>query len=428
MADPDQLFVWIHLPGSSEPELCGRASSTQGPAGRTGDFLYRRKYLERPDAIPVDPVRLPLTNTVQTTNLLFGHFSALLDAGPDRWGKRMIDRAFGPQTEYGYLRHVGDATTGALAFSGVDEEPWHAEPPRYESLEDLQEASRLIELNQPVQPELERLLRNGTGGGARPKTTVRHKDSLWIAKFKSIDDPAALPSNPKVEHATLLLARLAGVRTVEHELKLVGGQDVLLVKRFDRQPLEGGRWARSRYVSARTIFYSDESYARFSFSGSYPRLGQEFRRWVAAPAVDAAQLFGRMAFNCLASNTDDHDLNLGLLSDDGRSFRLAPAFDLVAGVHATRRLDLGMIVGEFGAAATRENLLSSAERFQLDRESAAAIIDQVETVVAAEWRRCFEAAGIGQADQAKYQQSFCPPGFRDPQPPVPRPAVTRRKR
>ena len=49
-------------------------------------FRYGKRYLQRPDAIALDPVRLPLT---QAQYRSAGLFSALRDASPDRWGRKV---------------------------------------------------------------------------------------------------------------------------------------------------------------------------------------------------------------------------------------------------------------------------------------------------------------------------------------------------
>ncbi|OHB39156.1 MAG: hypothetical protein A2882_16130 [Phenylobacterium sp. RIFCSPHIGHO2_01_FULL_70_10] len=87
----------------------------------------------------------------------------------------------------------------------------------------------------------------------------------------------------------------------ESQIVTVGGRDVLLVKRFDRQRVEGG-YARARMVSALTLLETDETpdgRARWS----YVRLAETLRRISERPADEARELFGRMVCNALVSNT-----------------------------------------------------------------------------------------------------------------------------
>jgi hypothetical protein len=84
-----ECYVYITLPGQTAPVTAGRFTLTTDrrdiPLGR---FVYGRRYLERPDAVPLDPLELKLSSRVYETNALKGVFGALRDAGPDYWGRR----------------------------------------------------------------------------------------------------------------------------------------------------------------------------------------------------------------------------------------------------------------------------------------------------------------------------------------------------
>ena len=61
---------------------------------------------------------------------------------------------------------------------------------------------------------------------------------------------------------------------------------------------------------------------------SYLEIADAIRRYGASPAADLRQLWRRMLFNVLISNTDDHLRNHGFLYIEGAGWRLAPAYDL----------------------------------------------------------------------------------------------------
>ncbi len=61
---------------------------------------------------------------------------------------------------------------------------------------------------------------------------------------------------------------------------------------------------------------------------SYLDLADQMRRWITNPTDDLNQLFKRIAFNGLVSNTDDHPRNHGFVHN-GNSYRLSPVYDLV---------------------------------------------------------------------------------------------------
>lgn len=88
-----ECHVYITLPGETEAVTAGRFVLTADrPGTPLGRFVYGRRYLERPDSVELDPVELRLARGVHETTRLNGVFGALRDAGPDFWGRRIIER------------------------------------------------------------------------------------------------------------------------------------------------------------------------------------------------------------------------------------------------------------------------------------------------------------------------------------------------
>ena len=119
------LFLWIYLPGATASVVAGRLDVGHTVAGSVGRFVYGKSYLDRPNAIPLDPVTLPLNSKEYTFTTLKGFPGVVLDACPDRWGKRVIHRLYGAQIDpEGYLLLNDPGRAGALAFSrSSDEHP-----------------------------------------------------------------------------------------------------------------------------------------------------------------------------------------------------------------------------------------------------------------------------------------------------------------
>lgn len=417
ISDQETIFVWVYLPRQISPTLCGRVSRSVCAAGRPkGEFVYQKSYLRNPLAIPLDPVLLPLQNIVFDTLLLNGHFSVLLDAGPDSWGRREIDQWIGPQTDLSYLWHAAGDQVGAIAFSLTpDVKPFNAGFNGFPSttLHDLLEFSELLENNLPIPDKFNSLLKVGTSaGGARPKATLLHKQRQWLAKFPSTSDPVDLPSNPTLEKTALDLAEIAGLDVPRRELIHVAGKDVLLVERFDRQLLEGeiNRWARYPYASARTVFFSNPALQRYAFTGSYGRLSLELATWSINTVRDRLELFRRIVFNCLVNNLDDHDLNHGFIHR-GNGFELSPLFDVVPQRPAGARPRLALHSGEFGGEATKQNLLSGCERFGLSKAVADQVIEALRAVVKANWESCLISNGVSQVHIERIAPAFCADSF-----------------
>ena len=248
------------------------------------------------------------------------------------------------------------------------------------------------------------VLRPGTSvGGARPKNVVEDGEGLWIAKFPERGDRW---SNARVEHSMLRLARECGIASAESRVVSVGAGDVLLVKRFDRQKVKGG-YLRHRMVSGLTILGADDA-AQSRDSWSYLLLADELRR---RSPVDVVELYRRMVFNALISNTDDHPRNHALIAPE-RDFHLAPAYDLTPNplISAEKR-DLALQIGNFNRYANRTNLLSAHPRFKLSLDEATAIVDRMQATVRARWYAVLCASGTSEADCERVSGAFDYPGF-----------------
>jgi len=397
------LYTWIYLPGQSQPVVAGKLTISATPAGNAGIFVYGKSYLSNPDALPIDPVSLPLRGNINHISSFNGYPGAILDACPDRWGIKVITRLRGEQDfPSGYLLLNDPGRSGCLAFSDSALSPPQELSSREFSLTQLMHAAESVENNQPVEEELLRALHPGTGG-ARPKCNLIDDDAVWIAKFPSSSD-SPLISIPRLEHAAMTLARACGINAAETKIKVVGGKDVCLVRRFDRM-VSNGNISRFVYLSARTVFYGDAGFERFK-TGSYSRLA----RWLPRYGSDnsaAGELFRRMVFNCAIRNTDDHEINHGLVFDPARGYVLAPAFDVVPQPGSHRIHQHALLIGD-SAAGTIDNLLFAHQSFGLSKEEAAAIINAVSTSVRAKWQEIFYECGFGDEEIHRLEHCFRP--------------------
>jgi serine/threonine-protein kinase HipA len=113
----------------------------------------------------------------------------------------------------------------------------------------------------PLTPDLNAALLHGTSiGGARPKALIDAGDERYVAKFSSQGD---IYSVVKAEFIAMKLAAAAGIDVAPVLLKRAGGKDVLLIRRFDREPSQQG-WHRRAMVSAPTMLGLDEMMARYA--------------------------------------------------------------------------------------------------------------------------------------------------------------------
>lgn len=338
-AEPQEAYVWVWLPGASEPVVAGLLEAA--PSGAL-DFNYASSYLERPEAIPLYEPELPLER---------GRFtprdgvvaSCLRDASPDTWGRRVIvDRWADPSVddlgELTYMLASGSDRIGALDFQSS---PYEYVPRDHgeSTLEELERAAHALDRGDHLPRALADALVHGTSiGGARPKALLRDGDRRLIAKFSSGSD-----RHPVVrgEYLAMRLARKAGLDVAEVELTAAGGRDVLLIERFDRP----GRGRRRLLVSALTLLGLGEMDA--ALDSSYATLATVVRDRFTEPSETLRELFGRITFNVLCSNTDDHARNHAAFWD-GEWLTLTPAYDICPQARSGGETRQAMAIGEDG--------------------------------------------------------------------------------
>ena len=403
MTSEREAYVYIQLPSILEtvPAALLRVQ-TLADGTQIGRFRYGDRYIQRQEAVALDPFQLPLAKEVYAFTQLKGIPGAVRDAGPDAWGRRVIEhkleRSAADLQEVDYLLHGPQDGAGYLSF-GLKVEP-PAPKRQYNRTHQLAElitATQAIEDGHPVAAHLLEQLDPGTSmGGARPKATIEDAQSLWLGKFPARDDRFNLQ---RVEFATLDLARKCGLNVTQARLEAVGEGDVLMLQRFDRQYHETRSekgYLRFGLVSGLTVLDCGDSHLDRE-RWSYPLMADNLRRWSEKPETDCVELFRRMVFNAAVTNNDDHPRNHALLRRQ-KGWLLSPAYDLVpAPVVSLERRDLALTVGDYGRTASIYNLLSQAGRFGLSPEEARRQIDQLVDVVR-HWRDSFFASGVSAKD------------------------------
>jgi serine/threonine-protein kinase HipA len=415
-----QVYVYIQLPETLDSVPAALLKVTQQQDGTyIGRFRYGDRYLERANAVELDPFQLPLGKSIYEFTKLAGIPGAIRDAAPDAWGRRVIEHKLQRDPavleETDYLIHGPQDGAGYLSF-GLKREPPAPRRPynRTHQLADLIAAAEAVEDGKRVPEHLLEQLEPGTSmGGARPKATVEHDNNLWLAKFPERTDRFNLQ---RIEYATLGLAHRCGLSTCQAQLQPVGGRDVLMLQRFDRQRAKGG-YFRLGFVSALTVLDAEDNYVSRD-RWSYPLLADNLRRWSSRPQQDCAELFRRMVFNGAVTNSDDHPRNHALLRHpDG--WRLSPAYDVVpTPMVSLERRDLALTVGSYGRTASLYNLISQSERFGISEKEAREEVRKVAAVVA-EWRAGFSACGVTREDIEFIAPAMLPTCFLNEVPPRP---------
>jgi serine/threonine-protein kinase HipA len=381
----NQLFVWIYPAGALLPRLCGRLDLI---GGRRCLFSYSEDWLAHREAFALSP-DLPLRAGAFEPPPRQDLHPIFEDAGPDRWGRRVIDTAFRParRSPIDYLALAGEDRIGALAFSWSDT---NYDIPQDQAfygadLEALSGAAHAIEVHETIDERLRRLLQPGRSvGGARPKAIIQEEGRYWIAKFPAQGDEVDVAA---VEHASLRLAGECGIDVPDSRLIAIRGRNILLVERFDRET----SGTRRHFASARTLLLAQGIDID---NIAYSELAEVARRFSPESKRDCLQLFQRMAFNVLMENTDDHEKNHAFLNARGK-WKLSPAYDLQPQLQGIGYQQLR--VGLRDHEPSVENVLSDAGRFMLTKEEATAEVERMLAVLA-HWPERFDHAGVSKRD------------------------------
>lgn len=384
----DRLYLWL-VTRPNEPLLIGELNLLRTTRGVS--LHYSESWLERGFPLSED---LPLVNeelSAEEKNMAVG---AVDDARPDRWGERVIRFIDKPPrlSLLEYLYFAGDDRFGALGVSTSADDylPRRLGPlPTLADTDQIHELIGKVQANEPVPEDQKRLITPGvTLGGARPKALVDISGEQWVIKFAD-GEPT---DTPLIEHASMTLAKKAGIRVAEtRAIRLTHGHAVA-IRRFDRR-----KGHRLHTLSAHVVLRA----AAEKFG--YPELAQILRRrGVIEGDVYLNQmheLFRRMIFNILIDNTDDHEKNHAVIVNDAQQYELSPAYDVLPSGQA-----LGfqqMRVGDDEADSTIDNALSMARMFSLNRKSAVKEVQAVSRVVN-EWKDHFAKAGVTKSDIESY--------------------------
>ncbi len=392
----DELYLWF-LADPASPQLVGELRLMA--VGKGVSLTYAASWLEKGFALSED---LPLINIEHLPRARAVAAGAVDDARPDHWGERVIQYIDKPKrlSLMEYLYYAGDDRFGAL---GVSTSNTVYLPSRNGPLPRLADAQTLSEVVAKVNAKetinaLERkmLAAGGSFGGAKPKALIEINGAQWVIKFFN-GEPIDVPL---IEHASMTLAKLAGITTAETQVVHLLGENALVLKRFDRID---ETTQRIHCLSAGTALLAEAVEGQTPDFG-YPQLAQLLRR-VGVPQnganqQDMQELFRRMVFNILIDNTDDHEKNHALLVTEplrqGR-LRLAPAFDVLPTNSGQGHQEF--IVGLDGQDSTLANAMSQCALFGFTKLAAEAEVRRVITVIDG-WQAHFKACGVTDLDVA----------------------------
>ncbi len=386
MSAPD-AFVYVEL--DSVSHLAGRLWVHSKGSAQSASFEYDEgwitgNYFALEPALQVGPGPY---HTATGRAL----FSAIGDSAPDRWGRTLLGRrerlqakeeGSTPRTllEIDYLLGVSDFTRqGALRFKREQGGPFLAEGgedvPPFLEIGRLLEAAERVSADHETREDLHLLLAPGSSLlGSRPKASVRGRDGqLMIAKFNRPDDGYDVG---RWEGVAMRLAEMAGLNVASWAVERIGGRTVLLMRRFDRR-----RETRIPFLSAMSMLEAADGETR-----SYTEIADVLRLHSASTTKDLHELWRRLVFTVLISNTDDHLRNHGFLYDGEQGWRLSPAYDLnpVPTDIRPRILSTAIIQGE-DRSASMDLAFMAAPHFGIKSGEAKEIAREVGRTVGKWW-------------------------------------------
>ena len=368
-------------------------------------FRYHEQWLENPLSFALTP-SMPL----RTGGTPFAGDGAaslpdpVADTAPDNWGRSIIQAYLGRgATELEILLSVADETrSGALRYvdeQGKIQSTDTPSVPRLPTLVDLRRLNQRFERGEGNLTQIARELR-GTGdslGGARPKSAIYDGDLLAIAKYTSERD--TLPVE-QMEVATLNLAHACGLRASKARVELLDSPyPVAIIQRFDRTA-EG----RIHFVSGRSflnlrgsnapVYYTDVAEVMRGNCGNGEQTLTEIR-----------ELYRRVIFMILVSNTDDHMKNHGFLYAGNDRWVLSPAFDINPQPYRQAQLKTG--ISELsGSEPSIKALVEAAPLFEIDETDAARMVCDMAAIIEKNWKRFAEEAGLSQEAINQYDLAF----------------------
>ena len=403
-----KILVYISL--SNENYFVGTLWSHFNRGRETSDFEYSKDWLKNPKAFSLEPALFlgagKQVNPRQTP--LFGSFG---DSAPDTWGRILMrryeaqiakDENRSPRTlnEIDYLLYVNDyARQGALRFRTEDNNDFLF-PGNLKSIPPLVNLTKLLAATEKVvdfeerNSDLQLLLAPGSSlGGARPKASVIDKDgNLCIAKFPKKDD---YTNNVLWEAVALTLAKNCGLNVQEWSLHKAGKKNVIVLKRFDRN----GN-TRIPFLSAMSMLNAIDNDSQ---THSYLDIADAIRQNGATPKEDLKELWKRIVFSILISNTDDHLRNHGFLYVNEAGWKLSPLYDV--NPSCDNKNVLSTYITETDNSQSLDLALEVCEYFEISIKNAKTIISDMKNKIK-NWKTVAKQFGLSKSEIDKMEVAF----------------------
>jgi serine/threonine-protein kinase HipA len=416
----NDLKIWVYADWQflEETQLIGFLTAQRVRGKEIFSFEYAEAWINRQNPILFLDPHLGFYKGKQYLPEEKNNFGIFLDSSPDRWGRLLMRRREAWQAkeerrdehmlfETDFLLGVFDGhRMGAVRFKLGEDGPFMndqkkmASPP-WTSLRELEHASLQLErddaINDPEYAQwLSVLIDPGSSlGGARPKASVIDEHGhLWIAKFPSSRDEKNTGAWEMVLHE---LAKACGIHVSEARLqKFSGKHHTFLSKRFDRTNDQ----RRIHFASAMTLLGLQDG-ADYADGIGYLDLVGFIMQHCPSAKENLEQLWRRMLFNVLVSNTDDHMRNHGFILTE-KGWRLSPAYDMNPNEMGN---GLTLNISENSNALDISLALETAHLYQLKTEKAESILKDMHQEIS-NWRAVAKKFGISNSEIEQTKRAF----------------------
>lgn len=396
-----------------------------------GFFQYAPEFVS--SGIQVAPLMMPLAEQPYSfpglNSETFRRLPGMLaDVLPDKFGTAMIDQwllrqgidkaDFSPVER---LCYIGTRGMGALEFKPVVERNLPAQDHPLDVSAMVEVASRILQQRSGLSAALiegddavngqslaDILHVGSSAGGARAKAVIAWNQATnevrsgqlalpkgfehWLIKFDGVDNNrdkelADGQGYGQMEYAYYRMATRAGIVMAECRLLKENNRQHFMTKRFDRT--KSGSKLHMQTLCALQHF-------DFNMPGAYAyeqAMATALALGLGKGAVE--QLYLRALFNIMARNQDDHVKNIAFLMDTSGQWQLAPAYDLTFAYNPQGQFthQHQMQFNGKRAGFSREDFIAVAERFNIPKNRANGLIEQVVSGVKG-WRQFATEAGV----------------------------------
>ena len=413
MADKTDIWVYADWKGMISPKCIGILSAQQAKGRKAFGFSYDADWISSQEQLLLDP-DIAWYSGQQYPNGK-ENFGVFLDSMPDTWGRTLMKRRAALNAkeqgkpapllyDIDFLLGVHDLSRmGALRFRRepdgdfLDNDPVSPTPP-WASIRELQYGAKMIESNEDtveVRKWLAMLMAPGSSlGGARPKANILDEHGHpWIAKFPSKNDTI---DKGAWEYLAYRLAVDSGIDMAESRLEHIAGPyHTFFTKRFDRDKQD-----RIHFASAMTMTGKNEELIRDE-TPSYLDIVEFIQFSGTQIEENLHQLWRRMVFNILISNTDDHLRNHGFILTN-KGWRLSPAYDITPSID---KEGLALNIDMDNNALDIDLARSVGAYFRLGKKEMDIIIDEVKSGISG-WKKIATEVGIPRSEQTLMAAAF----------------------